>query len=497
MPRIYAFDTFKFFAIIAVFVIHYMSFYGYGGEDQNGIYLSLNILARFAVPFFFVVAGYLYFFQSQKDSWGYTWRYVRKLMRMYLVWTLLYLLVDGLGYQHWQPFSWLQALYHGTLGFEIMWFMTALIIATVLLCLAQHFQRTMHLFLLAGVLHVIGLSGQSYQALLSFEIFIPETHTFFVNSRDPLFFGLFYLCLGYQLARGDAIQWFRRAPWPLYLLATLLFSALAVAEGLWLIWGHDSFAADYYLMTLPLTLAITALALTLPSEKSPSLLAQLGTHSGEIYLNHGVLNTLVMSLFWYMGAYSDPVIAALIFDNLPLQLLLVPVALGVNLLLYFAIRRVFQGLFGRLWLGQWRESAMVLCGYWLLFLLMGDNQGGLRFDIHDPTTILLAIVGSLVTYLAFIWLLMPASSRNGIDLRRHALIPLLTAGYWLMLDWFGVIDWLLAQYQYDASPAVQLLTSPLLLFSLLTVASVALILGLQQWAYQHESDRQTALSYES
>lgn len=497
MPRIHAFDTLKFFAIIAVFVIHYMAFYGYGGEEQNGIYLSLNILARFAVPFFFVVAGYLYYFQSQSDSGRYTWRYVSKLIRMYLSWTLLYLLVAGLGYQHWQPFSWLGALYHGTYGFEIMWFMTALIIATGLLYLAQRWAITNSLFVIACLLHLIGLTGQSYQALLPFELFNPETNTFLVNSRDPLFFGLFYLVLGYQLARSNAVSWIARTPWPVYLLATLVFSALSVAEGLWLIRGHGGIIADYYIMTLPLTLAITALALTLPATTSPSLLAKLGTHSGEIYLNHGVLNTLVMSFFWFMGAFSVPEIAAQVFNHLTLQLLLVPSALGVNLLLYFTIRRLFTTAFDHQLVSQWRESAMVLCAYWLLFLLMGDNQGGYQFDVEDPMTIMMAIVGSLASYLAFVYLLMPAAARCGIDLRSHALIPLLSAAYWLMLEWSGVIGWLLDLYQSEASPIVQVLSTPLVSFSVLTIVSIAITLGLQQWCYRVETPRQTTQSYGS
>lgn len=497
MPRIHAFDTLKFFAIIAVFVIHYMAFYGYGSEEQNGIYLALNILSRFAVPFFFVVAGYLYYFQSQSDSSHYTWRYVSKLIRMYLSWTLLYLLVAGLGYQHWQPFSWLSVLYHGTYGFEIMWFMTALIIAISLLYLAQRFQMTQFLFTIACVLHIIGLSGQSYQVLLPFSFFNPETHTFFINSRDPLFFGLFYLVLGYQLARSNAVSWLTRAPWPVYLLATVVLSGLSVAEGLWLIQGHGGKVADYYIMTLPLTLAMTALALTLPATTSPSMLAKLGTHSGEIYLNHGVLNTLVMSFFWFMGAFSDPEIADRVFNNLVLQLLLVPTALGVNLLLYFTIRRRFTAAFGHQLVSQWRESAMVLCAYWLLFLLMGDNQGGFQFNVADPMTILIAIVGSVVAYLAFVYLLMPVSAHRGIDLRSHILIPLLAAAYWLMLEWLGIIRWLLALHQFDASPTMQLLTSPVLIFSLLTLVSVAVVLGLQKWTYRNETARRTVPTYES
>lgn len=52
MKRIYAFDSLKLLGIVAIFIIHYSIFNSYGGVEHNTIYLSLNILARFAVPFF-------------------------------------------------------------------------------------------------------------------------------------------------------------------------------------------------------------------------------------------------------------------------------------------------------------------------------------------------------------------------------------------------------------------------------------------------------------
>ncbi len=77
-----------------------------------------------------------------------------------------------------------------------MWFMPALIIAVLLQFVAKKFNLSSALFAIACALHLIGLSGQSYQPLVPFEIFNPETNTFFINSRDPLFFGLFYVTLG-------------------------------------------------------------------------------------------------------------------------------------------------------------------------------------------------------------------------------------------------------------------------------------------------------------
>ncbi|WP_430871731.1 acyltransferase family protein, partial [Escherichia coli] len=54
MQRNYAIDFIKFFAILAVVIIH-----TFPSNDQLG-YFVLDNLSRFAVPFFFVASGYLF-----------------------------------------------------------------------------------------------------------------------------------------------------------------------------------------------------------------------------------------------------------------------------------------------------------------------------------------------------------------------------------------------------------------------------------------------------
>ncbi|MDX1300757.1 acyltransferase [Photobacterium sp.] len=483
MKRIYAFDSLKLLGIVAIFVIHYSIFYSYGDVEKNSIYLILNILARFAVPFFFVVAGYLYYFQSMTDSGAYTKRYLAKLIRMYLSWTLIYFVLAGIGYQFWRPYSFSSAFYHGTFGSEIMWFMPALTIAVLLQYIAQKFNTSTVLFAIASLLHLIGLSGQSYQALLPFEIFNPETNTFFINSRDPLFFGLFYVTLGYQLAKVNAVSLIKKLPWPVYLLGTVLFSGLSIAEGLWLIQGHGGIIADYYIMTLPVTLSLIALALSLPTVNKPSWFARIGEHSGEIYLNHGILNGLVMSVFWHMGVFSDPEVRAVVGNNLALQILLVPFALAVNLTFYFAIRSLFRRCFGKQTLSAYRESAMVLSAFWLLFIYVPNGQGENLFNSQSPMTMFIAVCICCMAYYGFVRWLAPVSSQQSIPIIKHIIVGAAVSGYWLALSAGGALEMLRSLYQQEANPFVSVLSSPLVTFSVLIVFSVGITLGLHKWLY--------------
>ncbi|MGR5145727.1 acyltransferase family protein [Photobacterium alginatilyticum] len=502
MKRVYAFDSLKLLAILAIFIIHYSIFKAYGGEVENAIYLSLNIIARFAVPFFFAIAGYLYYFQRKTDINRYTWRYLAKLIRMYICWTMIYLLISGMIFRSWYPAEFTESLfytafYHGTLGSEIMWFMPALTIAVLIQFIANKFNASTVLFVIASTLHLIGLSGQSYQPLLPFELFNSETNVFFVNSRDPLFFGLFYVSLGHQLAKMNAISFFKKMPWPVYLLGGILFSGLSVAEGLWLIKGHGGIIADYYLMTLPVTLSFVGLALTFPRTDKPSLFAKAGEHSGEIYLNHGVLNTMVMSLFFHMGAFTNPEINAALSNNLALQVLLVPAAFTVNLVLYFTIRKVFHRCFGKQLVSAYRESAMVLSAFWLLFLYAQDGQNGSLFDINNPVTIAKAILVCCISYYAFLRWLTPGSKQMTVPAYKHIGVAIVVSGYWLALSITGVLNSVLGIYQMDINPYLAVLSSPLVTFSALIILSVGVTLTIQKLAYSPrlEPQKQMGESY--
>lgn len=186
MNRIHSLDSLKLIAIIAVFVIHYGIFNSFAGIEHNAIYLSFNILARFAVPVFFVIAGYLFFQRTlHKPLTSYTQAYLVKIFMMYLVWTFIYHLVFGLSVGVWNPINLGSTLYYGTAGFEILWFLPALFYSILLLAVAQQFNNTGALFIVATLLHVIGLANQSYQPLLPESLQFIET-----NFRDPAFFGV-------------------------------------------------------------------------------------------------------------------------------------------------------------------------------------------------------------------------------------------------------------------------------------------------------------------
>lgn len=92
-------DLCKFFMAIVVIAIHVHPFEGYASTTLLDVY---NLLCGCAVPFFFLCTGY---FMAQKILYTnceqqlvIMRRYVKKLLRLYLIWTLVYLPLTILAY---------------------------------------------------------------------------------------------------------------------------------------------------------------------------------------------------------------------------------------------------------------------------------------------------------------------------------------------------------------------------------------------------------------
>ncbi|MFQ1878136.1 acyltransferase [Aeromonas veronii] len=217
--RISSIECGRVLAILAVMTIHVSPFANpfnpalWGGESWLWLSGTINRLCRFAVPLFFLCAGY--FLQprlSREAPLTVAWRYCRPLLQLWLVWSLVYLLV---------PFNPLDAVQQGYLaslrgqwqfqlgdplngwlvgGMVHLWFLPALIMAVTLLFVAlgallrqrqwQPDTRTSWQLLLAGVT----LYGCEACALQHFAA-VPLTRHDFLLGSLPWAIGLFGLLL--------------------------------------------------------------------------------------------------------------------------------------------------------------------------------------------------------------------------------------------------------------------------------------------------------------
>lgn len=93
--RIESVECCRVFAIIAIIVLHTEPF-RYGYEDNfhhQYAFIIFNQLARFAVPFFFVISGYFWGIKVQCGlGKAYTLLTVKRLVLLFLIWSFLYLI---------------------------------------------------------------------------------------------------------------------------------------------------------------------------------------------------------------------------------------------------------------------------------------------------------------------------------------------------------------------------------------------------------------------
>ena len=167
-------------AILGVIVIHATPFESATLPIGRSLDLAtvLNQIARFAVPFFFVVSG---FFWSRKVAEtgqvrGPTVALARRALLLWLGWSLIYLLplnlYDALARGASGPLKvlwWnlvavrehpLIALLEGTSPH--LWFLVALIGCAVISAACEFFRARWALVILALVLYAVGLAGQAY-----------------------------------------------------------------------------------------------------------------------------------------------------------------------------------------------------------------------------------------------------------------------------------------------------------------------------------------------
>lgn len=202
-----------------------------------------RVLARVAVPFFFMVSGY---FLSQRN-WAHTGKFLNKTALVYALAVVLYLPLNWYNGGFASPLQWLQKLLlDGTLYH--LWYFPAVLLGVVIARNLARLPAPAALFL-AGLLYLVGVGGDSYYG---FTAAVPALKTMydgiflvFSYARNGLFFAPLFLLLG-----AAGLRWSRRASAAGFALSLLGMSL----EAFWLRvldWPrHDSM----YLL-LPLCMA--------------------------------------------------------------------------------------------------------------------------------------------------------------------------------------------------------------------------------------------------
>jgi len=299
--RIQSVDTVRSIAIFAVVAIHTMPFfdtYIWPGSDLDLGHL-LNQLARFAVPFFFVISGY---FWSLKTKTPYQIKTVtkktsKKITIILLAWSAIYLL----------PTNLFNSFQNGTLGpiKTIYWNLSDLLahpirtameggrvhlwfLVALLFCLAisaTFISRNMKKSLigLSIALYLTGLLGKAYaDSPIGF-------HCDF-NFRNGPFFGLIFFVTGYALGQLENKKHWLALGFFLAISGSLMhFAELFVLR---LLWG-TTMIQDYVIGTYFMGVGVALIALSNPQFLRVALLSKAGPLVLGIYAIHLVFVDLI------------------------------------------------------------------------------------------------------------------------------------------------------------------------------------------------------------
>lgn len=201
----YGLDIVKFILAVLVAERHVVQIY-FDASSKWRILLN-NWLSNLAVPVFFTIAGFFLFQKNKK----YVFRYCRRILSMYLIWTILYLPTD---IKNWiadgtitkaEVGSWLQSFFFCS-TIPQLWYLPALALAAFLVWLA--WEKGAKLWQILGIGGVLFLCGYLMDNWYFNQRFPENLQTLsamyrhiFITPRNGIFYGMFYLALGLFFAK--------------------------------------------------------------------------------------------------------------------------------------------------------------------------------------------------------------------------------------------------------------------------------------------------------
>jgi len=331
-PRMASIETFRVLAMFAIICIHTAPFYSMGvihPRYKIFAYLLMSIF-RFAVPFFFLSAGYFFgkgLARGNDPSTSF-WRIANRLGVLFLLWSLLYALLPNV-------FSgadwWLSGWHAAVLKFqtdrinfflegtdEVLWFLPALIVAYAILTFFIVIKRPLIVFFVSIVLLLVGLLG-SFYAPTPAGIHLPYSFHF----RSGPFFSTFFVFAGWWLST-------LKKPFLSATSAVLLLGAgflIQEAEML-LIASHYQVTPkfDYVIGTIPFALGFFLLALAKPEIGITTVFPKLAVLTLGVYLSHPYIKTILIP--W-----------AHLFNPFLWQLIFPVIVLVISSLLIYVLRK--------------------------------------------------------------------------------------------------------------------------------------------------------------
>ena len=275
-------DIIKFICAVLVVMIHFPPLGDSKIPAVKYINFGLqNYLARIAVPFFFIAAGFLLYRKSVADSIvsEYVVVYIKKILRLYVIWTLIYFPLMLRGFFN-DPKGMLHAIVtyaHYTIftgSAPQLWYLTALIFAVFLTSFLLYRKvRPATIAAIALVFYIAGLFAQSWFGFIAhFEYSIPglwrllkTIQAVIITTRDGLFDGFLFVSIGMCFAFYNYKMRQKKA----LIMFILSMTALLVEVFLLQYFGFAR-EHDMYLFLVPAASFMFVLAVNMQLPDSPA-----------------------------------------------------------------------------------------------------------------------------------------------------------------------------------------------------------------------------------
>lgn len=317
MKKVSSFEWGRMLALFAVITIHAKPFMALPLiDDQPWAGMILNQISRFAVPLFFLFAGYFIQPRLTVSPRQTLIHYCSPLLKVWVVWSVICLLapfnlsiVAEQGYLAERSGYWnvllqnpLNTLFEG--GLVHLWYIPALLCAVTIISVHVSFKLEKLIIPVALALYVFGLMAGSYQPLFGVE---PA-----IMTRNGPFFSTLIVALGFEIRRNNYQV-------PLPAAVTLLFSGMIfhLTEAYLLIAKGSQFVSHDFLLGTP----VWALGLFFVLQAKPRFgdsprIMQFSKDVLGVYLCHLLIIIYLMNLSGVLGlsvSFRDLTIIPLTF----------------------------------------------------------------------------------------------------------------------------------------------------------------------------------------
>ena len=294
-----AVDIFKMICALLVMLIHTKPF-----ENVFWIDAAIGMVTRFAVPFFFTVSGYFLFKKINEQpaqKWQIVGRYLLRLFRFYVIWFIIFRVVDVLLGGKLQSFQYYVKQFFFTGDGSPLWFVNALLWAVVIVSVLTSILNKRVVFAVSVVVLLIGYGMSTLLGVTQDWAIVQALKpvTDFLGIQGGLFFAFPYVAMGALLSGQELKAEHRKNA----LLALLFFVCLG-AESLIAVMKLNAPLTFLWISALPMTWFVTRLTLTIELEPKP-IYYTIRKISTLFYVLHVVIFKALQKGIAYIGL-NDP-----------------------------------------------------------------------------------------------------------------------------------------------------------------------------------------------